>query len=523
MILSCSSPPTDMRSLVPGDALVYLETNDLQAALRPIVDSRSFQDAAQTKPDLSALKGVQVTIVVTGFELSEQKLSEDKSIGKVQPHFVAVADTHAFNYQADAFAREKIGAFVTELYASDADFETSDKNGGKFYKWTAEHGKTAFALVVGSIIYFSNDEASIEKCLAVKRGEVDSFAKSAKAPNVDQSTLAAGYISKDGIAQIANFAAMQIASTGSDDAEAQSAIAGSLPQMIRNNFTEAEWRMSAGANGIEDIWTIKMPTDVADALSQTMQPSDASIDSFIQESDLRPGDVTFYNLKDPSLAWNSVIFNAKRGIDPISAKIVDTASPMLFESYGVRKLPEFLASIGNLTATLRPPHAENTDDQAVVVTAPKDSAQLRSSLDGPFKPGKVGLADDGSIDWLISTDDEIAVVGNLKNNYVNFGDKDTLIKIFAPEKIEQSSDEIEARKAVLGHIGRESNAAVTSITFDNDLAANVADLLSDKNDKPMADSVLLTETRFNKSGVERRSVSDLGFIGWLIGQLSDEK
>src|SRR2546422_6495311 len=113
--LSCSSKPTDMRSLVPADTLVYLETNDLAAALQPIVDSKPFNEAAKSKPDFSALKGVQLAVAVTGFETKEEKLTDEHSIGRIQPHFVAVADTHAWNYQAVGFAEQKLGSFVEKI------------------------------------------------------------------------------------------------------------------------------------------------------------------------------------------------------------------------------------------------------------------------------------------------------------------------------------------------------------------------------------------------------------------------
>ncbi|MGB5013127.1 MAG: hypothetical protein WBO68_03780, partial [Pyrinomonadaceae bacterium] len=86
-----------MRTLVPAETLVYLETNDLAVALQPIVDAKPFMEVAKSKPDLSALKGVQLAVAVTGFETSEEKLTDEHSVGRVQPRFVAVADTHAWN------------------------------------------------------------------------------------------------------------------------------------------------------------------------------------------------------------------------------------------------------------------------------------------------------------------------------------------------------------------------------------------------------------------------------------------
>src|SRR6476469_8148710 len=68
VLTSCSSKLTDMFSLVPADTLVYLETNDLGAAIQPIIDSKPFNDVAKYKPDISAIKGVQLAVAITGFE-----------------------------------------------------------------------------------------------------------------------------------------------------------------------------------------------------------------------------------------------------------------------------------------------------------------------------------------------------------------------------------------------------------------------------------------------------------------------
>ena len=203
-----------MRTLVPAETLVYLETNDLAAALQPIVDAKPFMEVAKSMPDLSALKGVQLAVAVTGFETSEEKLTDEHSVGRVQPRFVAVADTHAWNSNAVAFAEKKLGGFVAKIYDSEPTVEKTDKHGGKYFTWTATDGRKAFALVIDSIIYFGNDESAIEKCLAVKRGETDSILKTGKIQTASPEVLASGYVSTDGIAQIANLAGLKFASEG---------------------------------------------------------------------------------------------------------------------------------------------------------------------------------------------------------------------------------------------------------------------------------------------------------------------
>lgn len=149
---SCTTKPTDMRTLAPAETLVYLETNDLAAALKPIVDSKAFNEAAKGKPGPFRPAGRPGPVVaVTGFETTEEKLTEEHSVGRVQPHFVAVADTHAWNYQAVSFAERKLGAFVTEIYDSEPSLEKTDKHGGKYFTWTAKDGRKAYALVIDSV------------------------------------------------------------------------------------------------------------------------------------------------------------------------------------------------------------------------------------------------------------------------------------------------------------------------------------------------------------------------------------
>ena len=58
--LSCASKPTDVRSVLPADALVYIETNDLGKTVGAVTQSKSFQQLAKTQPDLSELSGIKL-------------------------------------------------------------------------------------------------------------------------------------------------------------------------------------------------------------------------------------------------------------------------------------------------------------------------------------------------------------------------------------------------------------------------------------------------------------------------------
>ena len=177
------SRPTCARSFRPTRSSISKQTTLPPPCSRSSTANR-LTKSRNTKPDLSALKGVQLAVAVTGFETSEEKLTDEHSVGRVQPHFVAVADTHAWNFQAVRFAEKKARLLCRKIYDSEPTLEKSDKNGGKYFTWTAKDGRKAYALVIDSLIYFGNDETAIDKCLAVKRGEADSIAKAGKVPAI---------------------------------------------------------------------------------------------------------------------------------------------------------------------------------------------------------------------------------------------------------------------------------------------------------------------------------------------------
>lgn len=332
---SCSSKPTDMRALVPAETLIYLEANDLAAALQPVIDSKPFTESATRKPDLSALKGVQLAIAVTGFESVEEKVTEEQSVARIQPHFVAITDTHAWNYQANAFAEHKLGQFVTDIFGTDTKVELLDAKGGKYYAWTSDDGRKAFALVIDSLIYFSTDESAIDKCLEVKQGNADSIVKTGKLRSSGDGTLAYGYVSADGVGQIANLAGIKLASEASDESEVQSAIAGLLPQLIRSTVTDVTWTAARSPDGFVDTYSVEMPDEVRTVFSEAVRPGDISSPP-IELIPANSATATYYNLSDPQIAFRSILLTAAKQTDAIGARVVGEFSSIAFEPYGIR-------------------------------------------------------------------------------------------------------------------------------------------------------------------------------------------
>ena len=78
-LISFGSKPGDLRTLIPANSLVYLESNDLGAVMKTITERPAFREAAKTVPDFSALNGVKLAVAVTGFETKEQPVTDENS------------------------------------------------------------------------------------------------------------------------------------------------------------------------------------------------------------------------------------------------------------------------------------------------------------------------------------------------------------------------------------------------------------------------------------------------------------
>jgi hypothetical protein len=380
LFISCASPPTDLRSFAPADTLVYLETNDLGKALGALTESKAFQDAAQAKPDFSALQGMQTAIVVTGFEASENQVTAENSILNFKPRFVAIADTHTWNRYTLQFTEERLGNFVNETYGGEVTLEAGEKNGGKSFVWTAKDGRKAFAFVKDSKIFFSNDESALEKSLAVFRGEAESLVKNeslGKMRETAKDALAFGYVSADGIAQISNLAGVSTALASTDDDEGRSFIARVLPQILRNSVKEIFWTATKTEQGIEDKYSVSLTPENTSVLKETLvsaAPTPSNSAGFL------PSEVfsaTRYNLQNPQIAWRSLLLVAGKNADAMSAKILIAFSGSLLEPYGVTDAENFMSAVDSeiWTAVF-----DADGEKSVAIVGVKDAEKLKKSI-----------------------------------------------------------------------------------------------------------------------------------------------
>ncbi|MBS1795239.1 MAG: hypothetical protein JSS81_15385 [Acidobacteria bacterium] len=518
MFAACGSKPTDLRTLVPADTLVYLETPDLGQALTTLTDARAFRDAAKQQPDFSALKGVQTAVAVTGFEASENQVTAENSILNFKPRFVAVADTHTWNRYALRFAENQLGEFVNETYGGEVTLDEADKNGGRSFVWTAKDGRRAFAFVTGSRVFFSNDEAALERTLAVARGEADSLVKNDSLARLRdgaaKNALAFGYVAPDGVAQLANLAGVSAALDATDDEQGRSFIARVLPQVLRNSVKEATWTATATEQGIEDRYAVTLSPETTAVVKETLVPAAAPANS----AEYLPADVysaTRYNLQNPQIAWRSLLLVAGKNAagpntaaDPLSGKIILAFSDSLLEPYGIRDAEGFLSAVEPEIWTA---NADAEGDKTVAVFGVKDAEKLKQSISG--MNFKAPAEKRGAADVWKNADGTIAAA--FVGNRLILGETETVAKCLdAPAGGQTLAKSAAAQKF--------SESGAVAVTYGKDSTEKTVDALGEKKSENLQMlTAYTTETRFNASGLERRTVSPFGLLGRLVEQFDE--
>jgi hypothetical protein len=515
--LSCSSKPVNLRTLAPAETLIYLETNDLGKTLSVITENKNFGQLAKNKPDLSALKGIQLAVAVTGFETAQK--SEPGETGEtsgavldLKPRFVAVAETHAWNYQALSFTENKLGEFINQAFGGGVVLDAVDKNGGRWFTWSAEDGPKAFAFVQGSQVFFGNDEPAIEKCLAVKRGEAESLSAGARLPESAENTLASGYISPDGVAQVSNIAGIGLAKRAGDDEEVQKFIAGLLPQLLRNTAREVSWTAWKTEQGIEDRIAIAANPEVSSVFKETLVVSGNASENLALFLPADVFSVTRYDLKDPRIAWRSMLLTAAQQSGTANGNVLIAYSGSLFEPYGVEDGEGFLSAVGPEIVTAK---FDAEGEEPVVIVTVKDAGKAKGSIvkevNFTKQPEKQGDADV----WK-SDDGDIAAA--FFENRLILGDAESVMKC------------LQTRAGGLNFSGNPfyrqfSEIKAVAVTYGREVesAGKIVDVIGNrKSENENLPLVYLTETRFNEKAIERKTVSDFGLIGSIIEMIGGE-
>ena len=516
LLSACQKPaPTDMRTLAPAETLVYLESSDLSEALQVLTQNKTFKDLAEKDVDFSVLKNTQAAIAVTGFETSEKQVTDDASILNFKPRFVFIVDTHAWKPTAVALAENQLGSFVKKTYGADVALEKSEKGDAKIFVWTAKDGRKLISAVSGSVIYVGNDESVIDKCLAIKRGFGENLSSNEQLAKARESasgqSLAFGYISSDGVAQIANLLGVSTAIDASEDDAVRGFVAKTLPVLVQKSVKDVVWTARRTEKGIEDKVFINTVDEVSSVFKETIGSGSGTQFAAARFLPANVDSFTRYNLPNAGVAWKSVLMVASKQTDVVSGKILTEVSGEFFQPYGISDANSFLANAGPEIVTAR---FDDEGDKSVAIVDVKNDDGIKKSISNEinFKavPEKLGEA---NIWKSKDGENSAAFVGGK----VILGNSESVLNCLKAG----ASGENFSRNPLFGLVSN-STATTVTISSDSESALKLVNILGDsKDDAKKSASFSIVETRFGSGGFERKTTSDFGLIGTIVEQFED--
>ncbi len=504
----CSKTDVNLRTLAPKSTIIYLETNNLAETLNALTESKSFKENSASKTDFSVIDGIQVAVAITGFETSENQVTDEKAVLSFKPKFTAIAETHAWSWQVNSLVENNLSEFVKQIYGNDAKLEKKSVNNTERFTWTASDGRKTFAVISDSQVFFGNDEELINKCLLAKRGEAESLLKNENLSleyEKAKGKLAFGFISNEGIKQIADLVGITVAVGQTDDENSRGFISRILPQILTNTTREITWTVEKTNKGIEDEIFIKTENETSKVLSETLVSNTTNSNEILQFIPPETSSVTRYNPKNPQIAFRSLLLTTAKNSDAVNAKIISAFSNSLLASYGVADAEGFLSAVDSEIITVR-----LNDEERFAVVKVKDFEKLKQTIVEEInfakepqaigKNGKLWFADDKSLAVILIGD--YFVIGDLESVSKSIENKNPInFNLFTDFK--------------------NSKSVAVTLTKDLETTEKIVQILGKPKANQTSESYILTQTRFNKQGIEQKYISDFGFFGTIIEQFGN--
>ncbi|MCW5960026.1 MAG: hypothetical protein KIS76_07670 [Pyrinomonadaceae bacterium] len=508
--VSCTSKKTELPGLVPKETLVYLETKDLGELLRTMTQSPRFKEIAAGTHDFSALDETPAAVAITGFETSEQQLTDENSSLNFKPRFAALIESGLWNWQTRGFVEEVLGDFVNETYGGEVVLETTEKFGGTWYEWKSRDGKSAFALVQNSLIFFGNDAASIEKCLAAARGETEKITADTKFTNAREDSkelVAFGYVSPDGVGQLANIAGVFAAVAATEEEAGRNFVSGFLPRLLRNTVSEVVWTARRNRERIEDSYSFALPAKISEIFQETLQVSEKESSNLFEYVPADVESLTKYDLKEPLIAWRSAVLVAQDSAGAANPAIFAEFSKNLLNSYGISDAELFLRSVDSQLITVQ---ITGDSDRVLTIASVKDFENLKRSLNESIDLRTRAETIGGAEVWRSKDGFAAAFHGNI----LILGDF---------ESVQRSLDTKAGGKKFSSDASYQyfSQKRAIATTFGTDLSSAekiVRVLGTVKDDAVGGKSNFVVRTEIKDKRLVRTTISDFGLIGSMIAQ-----
>jgi hypothetical protein len=258
---------------------------------------------------------------------------------------------------------------------------------------------------------------------------------------------------------------------------------------------------------VEDTYNIRIPDEQARLFSEILVAERFSPNAEI----FAPADgssTTIYSFHDASRALDAMVTGLTKN-QPVGARLLAEMINASFESYGITDPKLFLESSHTRFVTVQ---FDTEGEKRVLVAGVADEGKMKKSLSRDVDFSKESSKMHGEDMWQ-SKDGSIAFVRQM--GFVLIGDPNGIQTC-----VDAAYGPVENQFEKLHQLGY-GDWPIHTFAIDSLTSTNIAGVLSETNGNASSRAHSFTRTRFNRSGMERKTTSDFGFIGWIIAQLAD--
>ena len=422
-----------MAAYVPSDCLAFVEVNnplevvdgieqsEAWKALAAPIGARSLRSINRGLIDIARWTGLgsadavllarsQLAIALTGAQANKT----DASL-TIRPLVVLVIETHTSQRRMRPVLEGHFQEFVQRMYdrpvmsrkqVDDIDLsEWSSADGG-------HHLVAAFA---DSVAIIGNDEASVLRCVDVRRGKNPSLAGNAqlmalRAQAASQDSSVFGFIPKAGVKPLLQAWILSRAGSAAD----ATTIARIFADVFGNIIEGLSWASTFTDGVAEDRCFLSLSEGVANQLRTNAIPDDQTILSNLSFVPQDTYSVSAYHFRDTEGFWRDLNALVSSRADVIAAIAARPLLRSLFKPYGIDDPDSFVRATGPHVETIR--HDENSPS-VLVADALDRQGLLRASHEriGPTARhqavGDAELISSSSVNWAAGFADNRFLIG----------------------------------------------------------------------------------------------------------------
>jgi hypothetical protein len=537
--------PVDMAAYVPADSLVYLESNNLLNVADAIGATDAWQKLApqvgfklpESKNSwstylvrltgLGSVSSVVATRAQVAFVMLDLQAVGNGDSLEYKPEAALVVETHTSERRVKPAVESLLNDFSKRAYG-EAKHAVNTIEGYELSSWVSADGQRRIVSAVdGTVVVIGNNEKAVTACLAARHGQRPSLLhrpelEEMRARLNANSALAFGYASSTSAARLVAEIAPAVFGRLSQKDEFQKLLATGTAKLVGN----VGWSARLAKGGIEDDYFIGVKPEVLSRLRPAFVTTQTNFLGGWEFLPPRVYSVSSYNIRDPASAWDSFNATVSSQLDIVSAVVFTTAFKKLLGPYGIDDPDTFLRAVKPdlLTAKL-----EAQSERAVIIAGIASPDTLRQFVSRRFganpKSEKIG-----EIELVISEDADFAA--SLAGDYFLLGPPEDVRRCLSARvnrsNLISSSEKLER----LSHYFEKPSTA-TIVTFSQDhertksflttLKTLRSDTVSPEIDRAIDGlAYAVTESSLGDTGIERRTRSDFGQLGFLISFLAPQ-